>query len=182
MKTSLLMIDIQMDYFSGGRMEVPGAVQASEAAAGLLKAFRTKGLPVVHIQHVSTRPGAGFLLPGTDGIEFHQNVSPLPGEAVIRKNFPNSFRGTGLGSLLQGQKIERLVVCGMMSQMCVDTTVRAAFDAGYQCLVAHDACAARTLTFQGTAVPAEQVHAAYMAALGAVFAKVMSSREIIAEL
>lgn len=182
MNTALLVIDIQKDYFPGGRMEVAGALSASEAAGLLLSAFRKKGLPVIHIQHLSTRAGAAFLLPGTSGIEFHQNVKPLPGEAVIRKNFPNSFRDTGLSSLLQQKRTERLVICGMMSQMCVDTTVRAAFDAGYQCVVAHDACAARSLTFHEIPVPAEHVHAAYMAALGAVFAKVISTDEIIAHL
>jgi nicotinamidase-related amidase len=67
----------------------------------------------------------------------------------------------------------------MMSHMCVDSTVRAAFDLGFQCVLTHDACATRELVFEGTTVPAVQVHAAYMAALGAVFAQIKGVDEIL---
>jgi nicotinamidase-related amidase len=67
----------------------------------------------------------------------------------------------------------------MMSHMCVDATVRAAFDAGYKCLLAHDACATRDLDFNGMDVPAKKVHASFMAALGSVYAQVASAGEII---
>jgi nicotinamidase-related amidase len=176
------LIDIQKDYFPGGRVEVAGAVQASEAARRLLAAFREKGLPLVHIQHVSTRTGATFLLPDTRGIDFHENVKPLPAETVIQKNYPNSFRETGLAAVLERENVTKLVICGMMSHMCVDTTVRAAFDKGYQCIVAHDACAARNLAFQGVEVPAQQVHAGFMAALGSVFAEMLESSALVAML
>ena len=100
--TALLLIDLQNDYFPGGKMELVGSEQAGQAAARLLACFREKGLPVVHIQHLSVRPGATFFLPGTPGAEIHAGVRPLPGEAVIQKNFPNSFRGTNLLEHLQG--------------------------------------------------------------------------------
>lgn len=61
----------------------------------------------------------------------------------------------------------------------MDTTVRAAFDLGFSCIVTHDACATRELVFNGVAVPAAQVHASYMAALGAVFAQVKGVDEIL---
>jgi len=63
--------------------------------------------------------------------------------------------------------------------MCVDATVRAAFDYGFTCLVAHDACATKELTFNGITIPAMQVHASYMAALGAVYAQVKGVDEIL---
>jgi nicotinamidase-related amidase len=62
--------------------------------------------------------------------------------------------------------------------MCIDATVRAAFDRGYTCIVAHDACATRNLVFNDIDIPATHVHGAYMAALGAVYAKVISAEEI----
>jgi len=58
MKPALIIIDIQNDYFPGGKMELEGSPEASLQAAKLLEAFRAKGLPLVHIQHVSSRPGA----------------------------------------------------------------------------------------------------------------------------
>ena len=179
MSTALVLVDIQQDYFPKGRMEVGGAVEASRAAIKLLDHFRAKKLPVVHVQHISTRAGATFFLPDTEGINFYEGVRPLAAEAVVRKHFPNSFRDTNLHEYLESQKIKELVICGMMSHMCIDATVRAAFDRGYGCIVAHDACAARNLVFNGIDIPATHVHGAYMAALGAVYAKVMSAGEII---
>ena len=182
MNPALVLVDIQKDYFPNGRMELVGAAEAGKAAKKLLDHFREKNLPVVHIQHISTRPGATFFLPGTEGINFHESIAPLSDELVIKKNFPNSFRATPLQEQLTSRGIKALVICGMMSHMCIDTTVRAAFDKEYQCMVAHDACATRTLVFHGVEIPANYVHGAYMAALGAVFAKVLSEEEIIATL
>ena len=179
MNTALVLVDIQQDYFPKGRMEVVGAVEAGRAAIKLLDHFRAKKLPVVHVQHISTRADATFFLPDTEGINFYEGVRPLAAEAVVRKHFPNSFRDTNLHEYLESQKIKELVICGMMSHMCIDATVRAAFDGGYTCIVAHDACAARNLVFNGIDIPAMHVHGAYMAALGAVYAQVMSAGEII---
>jgi nicotinamidase-related amidase len=182
MTTALVLIDIQNDYFPGGRFEVPGSIVAGRQAARLLGFFREKKWPLVHVQHFSLRPGATFFLPDTPGAEIHDSVRPLPGEHVITKNFPNSFRATTLHEMLQGNEVRRIVFAGMMTQMCVDATVRAAFDLGYECLVAADACAARPLTFGGRSVAAEDVQAAFLAALALVYAKVQSVEEVLAQL
>ncbi len=179
MMRALVLVDLQKDYFPGGKMEVSGAREASRAAKSLLDFFRQEQLPIVHIQHISTRAGATFLLPDTEGTDFHESVRPLPDEVVIKKHFPNSFRDTGLNEYLMTRQVRELVVCGMMSHMCIDATVRAAFDKGYACFVAHDACAAKKLVFHGAEIPAAHVHGAYMAALGAVYAKMSSAEEII---
>ena len=179
MKPALVLIDIQQDYFPNGRMEVVGAVEASQAAKMLLEHFRKKNLPIVHIQHIAARPNATFLLPNTDGIDFHESVKPLHNEKVLKKHFPNSFRDTDLQEYLLSKEIKELVICGMMSHMCIDATTRAAFDMGYTCMVAHDACGTRNMAFNGIDISAKHVHASYMAALGAFFAKVSSAEEII---
>lgn len=139
-------------------------------------------LAIVHIQHIAARPNAVFLLPNREGISFFERVKPLPGERVIKKHFPNSFRETDLAEYLRSHDIKELVICGMMSHMCIDTTVRAAFDLGYTCLVAHDACATRNMAFNGNDIPAAHVHGSDMAALGAVFAKVSNADSMIAML
>jgi nicotinamidase-related amidase len=181
MKTALIIIDIQNDYFPGGNVEVEGAVAASLQARKALDHFRTKGLPVIHIQHLSVRPGATFLLPGTEGSEIHANVRPEPGESVFQKYYPNSFRDTPLLDDLRQLGIERLIICGMMTHMCVDSTTRSAFDHGFQCVLLADACATRSLTHAGTKVPAPHVHAAFVAALSAVFAKVMTVEDFLTQ-
>ena len=182
MNQALLIIDIQNDYFPGGAMELVGSPAAGAKAGMLLQAFRQKQLPLVHIQHVSTRPGATFFLPNTRGVEIHESVAPQAGETVLQKNFPNSFRGTPLLEHLRKLQITQLVIAGMMTQMCVDSTTRAAADLGFQCLLAHDACATKSLSFGGATVPAENVQAAFLAALNGLFAKVQSTEEICATL
>ncbi|MCB2180824.1 MAG: cysteine hydrolase [Desulfobulbaceae bacterium] len=182
MQEALVLIDIQKDYFPGGRMEVDNSEHAAAMAKTLLEAFRKLQKPIVHIQHIAARPGATFFLPETNGVAFHESVLPLDGEKIITKHFPNSFRDTELEDYLRENGIEKITFCGMMSQMCIDATVRAAFDKGFTCIVAHDACAARNLSHGGVDVPSSQVHAAYMAALGTVYATVTPSREIIEEL
>jgi len=182
MSLALLLIDIQNDYFPGGTMEVAGAKAAAAKASALLAAFREKSLPIIHIQHIAARPGATFFLPNTPGAEIHASVRPLAGEPVFQKHFPSSFRQTPLLDHLWQENISRLLIAGMMTQMCIDTTVRAAADLGFSCLLAHDACAARALTFNGREVGAEDVHAVYCAALGGLFAKVLPTDELLADL
>lgn len=182
MSTALLLIDIQNDYFPCGAMELAGSVEAGGQAGKLLDAFRRKALPVIHVQHISTRPGATFFVPGTNGTEIHPSVSPRDAEIVIRKNFPNSFRDTPLLQHLHDKGITGLVIAGMMTHMCIDTTVRAAGDLGFGCSLAHDACATRSLSFGGVAVSAESVQTAFLAALDGLFAKVRSVDQLCAGL
>ena len=182
MNTALLIIDIQNDYFPGGAMENVGATQAAAQARLLLDAFRRKSLPVIHIQHLSTRPGATFFLPGTAGAEIHESVRPLNGESLFQKHFPSAFRETPLLEHLRKEKITGLAIAGMMTHMCIDTTTRAAADLGFSCQLAQDACATRALAFNGVQVPAQSVQAAYLAGLNGPFAKVMPAGEIAAGL
>lgn len=178
MSEALLVIDIQNDYFPGGAMALPGAEAAGAVASGLLARFRAAGLPVIHVQHEAVHPGATFFLPGTGGLDIHPCVAPNPGEKIVRKHFPNSFRETDLLETLRGLGVARLTVCGMMTNMCVDAGVRAAADLGFACRVAADACAARPLSFGGVDVPAPQVHAAFLAALGLAYAQVAPAAEL----
>lgn len=182
MKHVLLLVDIQNDYFPGGAMELVGSSEAGLKAGALLQSFRELALPVIHVQHIATRKGATFFLPGTPGAAIHESVTPQEGEPVITKHFPNSFRQTGLIEQLRKLQASTLVIAGMMTHMCIDTTTRAAADHGFQCVLAHDACATRNLSFGGVDVPADQVQAAYLAALDGPFAQVQSVETICAGL
>ena len=180
MSAALVIIDIQNDYFPGGAMELVGSPEAAEQAGRLLAAFRQRSLPVIHVQHISVRPGATFFLPGTPGVQIHDAVAPVVGETIFQKNFPNAFRQTPLLEHLRAGGITNLVIAGMMTHMCVDTSTRAAADLGFTCSLAQDACATRALAFNGVKVPAESVHAAYLAALNGAFAKVAPAKDLIA--
>lgn len=180
MKNCLILVDFQNDYFPGGNMELVGIEEAAAQAQTLLNEFRKAKLPVIHVQHISARPGATFFLPETDGARIHRMVTPQEDEIVVVKNFPNSFRGTSLLELLKKGKTDNLVICGAMSHMCIDATTRAAFDLGFNCSVAEDACATRDLIFKSKTIKASAVHASFMAALSVPYAKVVSTKEIIA--
>ncbi|MFA7013457.1 MAG: cysteine hydrolase family protein, partial [Desulfobacterales bacterium] len=177
MRQGLVLVDIQNDYFPGGKMELAGMEQAAGNARRLLQEFRNRRLPVFHIRHISKRPGATFFLPDTPGAEIHETMAPKPVETVIEKHFPNSFRNTSLLEQLKQAGVEEVVVCGAMSHMCIDATVRAAFDFGFNCMVVEDACATRDLLHKGKTVKADQVHSAFMAALSAPYAKVIAADE-----
>ncbi|WP_022889231.1 cysteine hydrolase family protein [Agromyces italicus] len=180
MTRALIIIDIQQDYFPGGRHPLVGTDAAAAQASRLLAAWREHGDPVVHVQHIWDAPDAAFFQPGTPGVEIHPSVAPFADEALVTKENPNSFLETDLDERLRAIAPDELVVTGMMSSMCVDATVRAAADSGYTVTVAHDACAAPDLEFGGVVVPGAQVHAAFMAALDGSYATVASTEEIIA--
>lgn len=181
MTKALLIIDVQNDYFAGGAMQLVDMQQAAARCRRLLDAFRAAKLPVFHLQHLSTRPGAGFFVPDTTGCDIHESMQPEPGEAHLVKHYPSAFRATDLHQLLQLSGIAELVICGAMTHMCVDTTVRAAFDLGYQCRLIADACATRDLEFDGRRVAAADVQAAFMAALSVPFAELSSTEDYLAE-
>jgi nicotinamidase-related amidase len=177
MTTALVLIDLQNDYFPGGAMELFQPDLAVAQAAVALKTFRTRSLPVFHVQHIAREPDATFFIAGTKGVEIHPAVKPALGEAVVVKHFPNSFRETDLLQGLRAAGVTDIVFAGMMTHMCVDTTVRAACDMGYGCTLLHDACATTALQFAGESADAKQVQVAYLSALQDGFAKVLSTRE-----
>ena len=179
MTKSLLVIDIQNDYFLGGRMELVGAVEAAENAARIQRHFRDAGLPVIHVQHIALSPTATFFLPETYGAEINEIAAPVGDEPIITKHFPNGFRETILQSTLSDLAVEELTVVGMMTHMCVDTTVRAASDAGFKVTLIGDACATKDLEFAGDSVSAADVQIAYLAAIDGSFARVLTTNDYL---
>ena len=179
MKTALLVIDIQKDYFPGGKFPLINPLEAAQKAYMILQCFRESGNPHVHIQHISLEPDATFFISGDRGTDIHDSVAHFEGEPIVYKHEPNAFLNTNLLELLKSWEIERVVITGMMTHMCVDATARAASDLGFQVIVAEDACATRDLKYGDTTIPAEQVHKAFLAALKS-YGKVMKSEEILA--
>lgn len=181
MNTALLLIDIQNDYFAGGKAELVEPLLAAENAHRILEYFRREKLPVIHVQHINTRQGATFFLPDSSGVEIHAKVKPLADEVIVTKNFPNSFLATNLDEVLQKKNVSKLVVCGMMTHMCIDTTVRACQERNLAVTLLSDACATKDLSFANEVIPAKTVHNAFMAALDGMFAQVIKTQDYLAK-
>jgi nicotinamidase-related amidase len=179
-KRALLLIDIQNDYFPGGKWALSGIENAADNAAKLLETARAAGDLVVHVRHEFASADGPFFAPGSEGAKLHPKARNLEGEPVVLKHHVNSFRETDLKALLDRNGVEEVVICGAMSHMCVDAGTRAASDLGYRCVVVHDACATCDQEFGGAVVPAAQVHAAFMAALQFGYAKLVSTEEYVA--
>lgn len=138
----LLVIDIQNDYFEGGKYPLANSENASLQAKKLLNFYRDNNLEIVHIQHISSGDDAPFFVKGTEGVEIHKNVSPLSGEKVITKSMVDSFVDTELESYLSGLNVSNLVICGMQTNVCVQAASITGLEKGYSVQVAYDAIAA----------------------------------------
>lgn len=163
--TALVIIDIQNDYFSGGALTLDGVDLAAEKASRLLKLYREKQLPIIHIQHENTNPEIGIMLPGTDGQKIHDIVKPNKSEKCITKHFPNAFWQTELETYLKTLNIEHLVIVGMMTHMCVSTTARASMERGFLTTIIQDACATLAIEFDGDLISGKTVHQTALAEL-----------------
>lgn len=176
MKKALLIIDVQNFYFEGTeRLFEPE--KAANQISKVLDYFRKTNQPVIHIQHIDKeKMGAEVIDPM---VAIHESVAPIDGEIIVKKAYPSAFRETNLKEVLDELQIEELVIVGMMSHMCVDTTVRAASNYGYKITVLHDCCTTKSLTFQDTTIDAMSVHKAFMASFEGFFAEVKSTQEYL---
>ncbi len=178
---ALLIIDVQNDYFEGGKCELFEPLKALANIEKVLGKFREEKLPIINIQHINISPKATFFVPNTYGVEIHKNLTPKIGEFHITKNYPNSFLKTELLDILNKNNINELVVCGMMSHMCIDTTVRACMDYKIKVTLLEDTCTTKDLVFENKTILATTVHKTFMASLNGMFANVIKTDEFILE-
>lgn len=178
---ALILVDIQQgldDPWYGVRNNPEAEANASR----LLAAWRDQNWPRVHIQHLSTNPDSP-LYPGKPGVPHKPEVAPRDGEPVMKKNVNSSFIGTDLEQWLRENEISQVVICGLTTNHCVETTTRMAGNLGFDATLAHDACAAHDLTGpDGTHYSADQVHAMSLANIASEFARVRSTDEILRDI
>lgn len=173
---TLLLIDWQEEYRSGA-LVLHDVEAAIGRAAEVMARARTAGSRIVHVAHHGA-PGAMFDRTAPRGA-FVADLAPLPGETVVEKNAPSAFTRTNLAEVLDAGGRRPLVVMGAMTHMCVSSTLRAAAELGHVSCVVADACATRDLPGpNGEVVPADQVHAANLAALGDRFARVVRADQL----
>ena len=176
-KRALIVVDLQNDYFPGGKWTLHEIEAAADNTAQLLAAARRQGELVVHIRHEFPTQDAPFFAPGSEGAKIHPKVLNQGDERVVVKNHINSFRETDLKAVLDSSGVTEVVICGAISHKCLDALKRAASEFRKKVSYDHDESASRDLEFEGVRVPAAQVHAAFMAALGFGYATTRSTRE-----
>jgi nicotinamidase-related amidase len=168
--TALLIIDVQEFYFPGGAIPLEEPEEASRNAGKLLEKFRAENRMVVHVGHNVSKEAA-----------FHADVMPKDGEKIFIKDEVSAFNGTDLLDYLRENEIERLVICGMQTHMCVEAAVRAAHDFGFECILVGDACATRALSFKGRSIDATDVHYSTLGTLDRTYATVVDTDTFLKE-
>ncbi|GGI87932.1 hypothetical protein GCM10007978_27090 [Shewanella hanedai] len=177
MRTSLVLVDLQNDYFPGGRFPLDNTDEATKQAKTLLTHFREQGLPVIHIQHIFEDENAAFFTDNTPGIEIALSVAPQKSEPLVVKHQVDSFIDTSLEQTLVELGIEKLVIVGAMAQACVQTIARSATNKGYHCEVISDAIAAPTLGYGEHDFSGEQLVAANLLSLSFGGAEAITTAE-----
>src|SRR5262245_49705423 len=129
--SALVVIDVQQEYFAPlGKVVLPQGPAAAERVAGALAWARGRGVPIIHVTHESRKASPVTFAPGSPALEIHPLARPADGEPALTKHLPGAFTGTGLEDLLRGRGVERVILAGFMTQMCVDTTARQAAHLG----------------------------------------------------
>lgn len=161
-----------------GPLRVPSAEDVRRNVHAILIAARSAGVPAIHVRHISRGPSDPTFGAGSPGVRFMEGVTPDAGEYVITKTRPGAFHMTELDDVLRGMDVETVVICGLLSFMCCDTTAREAHARGYKVLFVKDATAALDVGD----MPAAEVHAVTCAVQGWLFSEVISTDQAIARL
>ena len=170
-KKALIVIDVQNDYFPGGKLSLWRADEVLENIISAISRAREKGISVILVQHVSTRPpGLGnFFVNGTVGVEIHPLIlKAAPDAPVIVKHHADAFRETSLQTLLHSMDVTEILIGGMQTQNCVGLTAISKDAEKYKTAILSDCCTSETRTVHtialvgfGDLVPVTDSHQAF---------------------
>lgn len=169
---ALLVIDVQCGMFADLKMQPHDGEAVVQRIAGLIAAARVARTPVIFIQH-DGGPG-DVLARGAPGFALRPELAPLPGEPVMVKRHCSAFQDTDLGVLLAERTIERIAVCGMQTEYCIDTTCRSAFERGLEVTLIGDA----HTTFDSGIIAAEAIIRHHNATLDGGFVTVRQADKV----
>ena len=170
--TALLVIDVQVCNFEESATVYKGADLLSKLSA-LVSQARAAGLPIVYIRHCGSE--GAIDQPGTPGWEIHPAIAPIKGDLVIQKRHPDAFQETNLLSKLESTGIKRLIISGIQTEYCVDTTCRRAYSLGYEVTLVEDA----NSTWDSQHLTASQIFEHHNTVLGGWFVKLKAAHQIV---
>jgi nicotinamidase-related amidase len=171
---ALLVIDVQMFGF-GEDSPVHAGESLLANLCDLVARARAAGVPVIYVQHCGAEGELDEL--GAPAWEIHPAIAPAAGEPVVQKRHPDAFQETTLLQELESRNIKRLVIAGMQTEYCIDTTCRRAYSLGYDVVLAKDAHS----TWDTEHLTAPQVIAHHNATLGDWFVTLKAARDITFE-
>jgi nicotinamidase-related amidase len=173
---ALLVIDMQKEYYSeGGLLRIPDGPKVADNLLSLMDVARQRSIDIVHIRHISKNPQDATFRAGSNAVEFIDGFIPQANEPVVTKTRPGSFYLTDLGDILDRRGIDHVIIGGLMSFMCCDTTAREAHARGYSVHFLKDATAAIDIGD----VSAASIHATVCAVQGLVFSRVVTTQDMI---
>ncbi|MHB1439543.1 MAG: cysteine hydrolase family protein [Cuniculiplasma sp.] len=169
-ETAVLAIDLQNAIMEG---PIHNREVFTDNVKGILETARKINYPVFMVQHAEKK--GSDLEPGTEGWKIYSQFLSKDSEPVIHKEYPDSFYKTDLDMILKSEGIKSLVLCGLMTEYCVDTTVRSAFAHGYKILLAGDGHS----TFNRENIGAEQMISLVNSITSEWFGEVKDSKNIM---
>ena len=171
MRSALVVIDVQRGMFMPPSPAYRGE-EIVQRITDLLRRARARKVPVIHVQH-DGGPG-DVLAHGSQGWLLHESVSPAAGEKVVEKRHCSAFQDTALQTELSVARAKRLVIAGLQTEFCVDTTCRAASALGYKVVLASDA----HTTFDSSVLSAADIIAHHNKTLGGTFCELVPAHSI----
>ena len=176
--TALLVIDFQNEYFTGA-LPIPNGTAALQHARALVDHADRHGWQVVHVQHVAPADSPLFAADSRN-VEIHTDMQPKSNHRVISKSTVSVFASTDLAQTLRADGITHLVICGLMTHACVAGAARDGAPAGFEVIVAADACATRDIVVDhDLSVGHDTLHRSALADIADTFGSVMSTRDVL---
>jgi nicotinamidase-related amidase len=170
--TALLIVDVQLGMFDVSNPVYSGD-EVLKIIGDLATRARAADMPVIYIQHTG---GKDHLLnPDGPGWPIHPAIAPSEGEIVVNKRHPDSFQGTNLQHELDRLGITKLVIAGIQTEYCIDTTCRRAYSLGYDVTLVQDA----HTTWDTEHLRATQIIAHHNQVLGSWFTKIEPAGAIL---
>lgn len=165
MKTAFIIIDVQNVLVETGFQ----TKSLLEKISYLQNQARSKNIEIIYVQHIENSEAQT-----SEDWRLSALLSRKPNEKVFQKKYNSIFKETGLKEYLDKQGIEKLVLCGMQTEYCVDTSVKVAFEYGYQLIIPEGTCT----TFDGKDIPAETINEFYEDIWEERFADVLDYKHI----
>lgn len=168
----LLIIDVQEEMFSDTQNPLYKGDEFIIKIKALIEKAHASNIPVIYIQH--TENDDEPMDKGKQGWKIHHLVAPLQNDIVILKHTPDSFHSTSLHEILSSMNINKIVIAGLQTEYCIDTTCRRAYSLGYETILVKDAHS----TYNSKILTAEQIIEHHNQTIGSWFARLVPCYEI----